>query len=101
MNWRDTLPHGHFELWIIRIFIVVAIFWAGVGTGIIYSEVIRGDRFTAGAQWMQKAYTSGGIVTRVVEGKPEIDVRPTVGNKVFRKVVSGLDFRWRKEKADE
>lgn len=67
MTWRETLPVNRIELWILRIAFVVFIFLSGIGTGIFYTQFISKNNFQGGAEWMQGAYTSGGIVTRVVQ----------------------------------
>lgn len=52
MTWKETLPCNRIELWIIRIFLVAAIFMSGVGTGYI----LNANRFQQGQDYVVQTY---------------------------------------------
>jgi hypothetical protein len=62
MSYRDCLPHSHIEMWIIRIAFCVFVFFTGFCGGLLYTQ----NNFERGMTFMQKAYTTPGLVERVV-----------------------------------
>ena len=65
-SWEHVLPVNRFEMWIIRIAMTIALISSGFFGGITYATFHTSSNFQAGAVWMQKAYTSPGMVERVI-----------------------------------
>ena len=62
MSWRQTLSADNITLLIERLILIALAIAAGFGAGVVYMK----NDFEHGATYMQRAYTTPGIVTREV-----------------------------------
>ena len=61
MSWRETLPSSKVEHYILSGLSAISLIGFGFGLGLLFML----DKFQNGADYMQRAYTQGGLVDRV------------------------------------